>query len=127
MLRRTIGICLIALILFAMWSRPISAVIAQDSPQGFASYQLNMRSGPGPGYAVIATLDPNTGLILEARNADTSWLLGRTVDGAFRGWVASLICTIQDGFAAVRLPVVIGDRLYHPSLLSDQRLMPVLL
>ena len=105
MLRRLIGIILILVLFCAIWSVPGGLVTAQDSAQGFTSYQLNMRAGSGPSHAVITILDPNTGLILEARNADTSWVLGRTEDGVFRGWVASLYLYYQDGFSAVRLPV----------------------
>jgi hypothetical protein len=105
MLRRFIGTALIIAMVFALWSLSVQPASAQDGPQGFTSYQLNMRTGPGSSHAVITVLEPNTGLILEARNADTSWLLGHTVDGAFRGWVASLYLYYQNGFAAVRLPV----------------------
>ncbi|MBN1564968.1 MAG: hypothetical protein JXA10_14070 [Anaerolineae bacterium] len=105
MLRRFIGVLLIGAMLFAGISLPVASVVAQDGPQGFTSYQLNMRSGPGATYDVITILSSNTGLILEARNADTSWVLGHTEDGVFRGWVASLYLYYQDGFSPVRLPV----------------------
>jgi hypothetical protein len=105
MLRRCIRTFFMAAILLAVWGVPVHIVGAQDGPQGFTSYQLNMRTGPGPDHAVITVLDSNTGLILEARNVDMLWLLGHTEDGAFRGWVASLYLYYRDGFAAVRLPV----------------------
>jgi uncharacterized protein YraI len=76
---------------------------AQSDPNGWTSYQLRLRAGPGTNYAVITTLPSNTELFMEARNADTSWLLIHT--GEQRGWVASLYVRFQEGFAAVTLPV----------------------
>ncbi|MBN2305703.1 MAG: hypothetical protein JXQ72_14570, partial [Anaerolineae bacterium] len=77
---------------------------AQGDPDGSTAYTLNMRGGPGSDYAILAALEPGTGLVFEARSADTAWLLGRTVDGAYRGWVAGLYLTYRDGFTAARLP-----------------------
>ena len=77
---------------------------AQAEPDGYTTYQLHVRTGPGTNFAVIATLPSRTGLIFEARNADMSWLLGHTEDGTVRGWVASLYFHYRDGFAAMRLP-----------------------
>ena len=54
---------------------------------------------------MIAVLPVNTGLIFEARSADSSWLLGHTQDGVYRGWVASGYLVYAEGFAAVRLPI----------------------
>ncbi len=78
---------------------------AQSGPDGWTNYALNMRAGPGTTYAVITQLPSNTGMIFEARDATVEWLLGRTEDGAYRGWVASLYLRYREGFAAARLPV----------------------
>lgn len=77
---------------------------AQGEPDGRTAYELNMRTGPGGEYPVITLLPANTGLIFEAHNADLSWLLGHTEDGAWRGWVASGYITYREGFSATRLP-----------------------
>lgn len=76
-----------------------------QGPDGTAAYILNMRAGPGAGYDLRATLPVGTGLVFEARSGDLAWLLGRTEDGAQRGWVASLYLNFRDGFVAARLPV----------------------
>jgi uncharacterized protein YraI len=47
---------------------------------------LNMRGGPGTQYPVIATLSPGTVIDVDARDASSFWVLGRT--GEKRGWVA---------------------------------------
>jgi fermentation-respiration switch protein FrsA (DUF1100 family) len=78
---------------------------AQDGADGWTAYELNLRAGPGGGYAVITVLPVNTGLLFEARDPAMDWLLGHTTDGAWRGWVASGYLRYRDGFTAARLPV----------------------
>jgi hypothetical protein len=92
----------IVLIVGLMLSGPVAA---QSDPDAHTTYQLNLRAGPGAIYPVVTILAADTGMIFEARNADMSWLLGRTMDGANRGWVASLYLYYRDGFAASRLPL----------------------
>ena len=79
--------------------------IAQGEGTATTAYQLNMRTGPGTNHDIVTTLASNTPVILEARNADTSWLLVRTQDGVFRGWLASLYLAYPPGYSAVTLPV----------------------
>ncbi len=92
----------IVLIVGLMLSGPVAA---QSDPDAHTTYQLNLRAGPGANYPVVTILAADTGMIFEARSADTSWLLGYTMDGAYRGWVASLYLYYRDGFAASRLPL----------------------
>ena len=92
----------LVLVVGLMLSGPVAA---QSDPDAHTSYQLNMRTGPGPNYPVITILAADTGMTFEARNADMSWLLGHTTDGAYRGWVDSLYLYYREGFAAFRLPV----------------------
>ncbi len=81
------------------------SVYAQE-PDGYTSYALNMRCGPDTTYTVITQLGPNTELFFEARNGDSAWLLVRTKDGAYRGWVASLYVFFRDGYGSpIALPV----------------------
>ena len=98
---RRIGITLLVVSVLAL-GLPLTH--AQDGNVS-TSYQLNMRSGPGTTYSVVTVLPAGTPLELEARNEDTSWVLGHTLDNAFRGWVASLYLSYPPGYAAVRLPV----------------------
>jgi uncharacterized protein YraI len=94
---RTITVFMIIIVLAA-------PVAAQNDPDAYPYVLLNMRTGPTVTYDVIGVLDSSDGLILEARNADTSWVLGHTVDGTFRGWVAAIYLVYRDGFAPARLP-----------------------
>ncbi len=78
---------------------------AQDGPDAWPTYNLYMRSGPDSTYAEVTLLAPQTGLILEARNADTSWVLGHTADRVWRGWIAALYLSYRDGFSPAILPL----------------------
>jgi uncharacterized protein YraI len=95
---------LLTLILSLVWIGYPTAN-AQDNGNPWATYQLNMRTGPGPDYAVVAVIQGGTRLVLEARNDDISWVLGHTEDGAFRGWMFAIYLTYPEGYAAARLPV----------------------
>lgn len=81
MIRRLTPLSLI--ILLALTITPIMPIQAQDGSTASTAYQLNMRAGAGPNYDIITTLPSGTPLILEARNMDTSWVLGHTVDNAY--------------------------------------------
>ncbi|HEX3050815.1 MAG TPA: SH3 domain-containing protein, partial [Aggregatilineaceae bacterium] len=84
----------------------VAAVPAQaQGANAWTVYQLNMRTGPAPTYDSVTALASNTGLILEARNEDASWVLGRTEDGVYRGWVSSLYLRFDTGFNSFNLPV----------------------
>lgn len=97
-----LGVLVLALALGAAMGTPAHA---QDGPDGHTAYSLNLRTGPGVEYETVITLRPNSGLAFEGRNADASWLLARTTDGALRGWVASLYVTFRDGFSVAGLPL----------------------
>lgn len=63
------------------------AVRAQSTLSGRAREALNMRSGPGPTYAVVTTLPAGAEVTLEQRTALGNWLYVRGADQ--EGWVAT--------------------------------------
>jgi hypothetical protein len=65
---------------------------------------MNVRSGPGTQHSALGQLPAGTPLVLEARNADSSWVLAHTPDGRVRGWLASQYLTFS-GVSAAGLPV----------------------
>ncbi len=105
MLRRVAGMALVVVLVIVGMGHALGPAQAQGDPDGVTNYPLNMRGGPGVDYAVIAVLDSGTGMIFEARNEDLSWLLGHTVDGGQRGWVAALYLSYGNGFIAANLPL----------------------
>ncbi|MCZ7539604.1 MAG: hypothetical protein M5U29_06805 [Anaerolineae bacterium] len=100
MLRRMAFLALAATFVLALAGAPAAA----QEGDATTNYTLNMRTGPGGTYEVLTTLPGGTPLLLEARNADASWVLGRTLDGAQRGWLASLYLAFSPGVSAIRLP-----------------------
>ncbi|MBN1564912.1 MAG: SGNH/GDSL hydrolase family protein [Anaerolineae bacterium] len=84
---------------------PVIGVGAQGDPDAWPTYNLNMRAGPGTDYAQVTKLAPNTGLMLEARTADSAWVLGHTLDNGYRGWLSALYLGFRDGFYTGGLPV----------------------
>jgi len=76
---------------------------AQDQPT--TAYQMNMREGAGTGFRVLATLPGGTPVELEARSASNEWVLGHTLDGAARGWLAAIYLRFPPGYNAFALPV----------------------
>lgn len=105
MLRKQLVWIIVVVLVVALLAPAWSPAQAQEGAHATTAYQLNVRAGAGTTYAILATLPGGTALILEARNADTSWVLGHTLDGTVRGWFASLYLSYSPGFAATGLPV----------------------
>lgn len=78
---------------------------AQGSVNAWTTTALNLRVGPGTDHAKIITLPRGTGLILEARNDNTSWVLGKTEDGVYRGWLSAVDLSYTLDFLPDQLPV----------------------
>ncbi|MCB0209295.1 MAG: SH3 domain-containing protein [Anaerolineae bacterium] len=51
---------------------------------------VNIRSGPGPEYPIIGTLNPNTEMPIVGRNADATWWQ-IDITGSTTGWVANTV------------------------------------
>ncbi len=103
MMKRIMVMVLLGASLLVMISAAPTA--AQEGPDAYTIVFLNMRSGPGTEYGVITILGLDAPLVLEARSADTSWVLGHSVDGTQRGWVAAIYLRYREGFTAGYLPV----------------------
>lgn len=111
---RKAGLPILAIIM--LLAALIPPALAQE-PDGWTTYQVNLRTGPGTTYQVVTVLSGGTNLIFEARNADISWLLARTEDGAGRGWVAALYVGFREGFGSPsHLPVSDEIIAYQPPM-----------
>ncbi len=71
------------IIILALLMTLIAIPASAQGADGWTVYELNLRASPNGD--VIGTIPVNTGMIFEARNADMSWLLGHSTDGAYRG------------------------------------------
>jgi uncharacterized protein YraI len=106
MLRKTGLFVLTAMLVLAVLAHPDYRLAQAQSADGWTTYQVNIRTGPGTGHQVITTLSAGTELVFEARNADISWLLVSTTDGLYRGWVAALYVNLRVGFGSpANLPI----------------------
>lgn len=89
MARRVFYLCLIAALLSfteSLVTLPAQTT-AQDTIQGLTQYALTVYSRPDRTSPIVGVLIPQAKVILEARNADTSWVLGHSTDGTTRGWM----------------------------------------
>jgi len=99
---RGIAFLLIACGLLVSAALPVRA---QTAPDVWPAAALNLRAGPGRGYAALALLPASTPLIAEARNADAAWVLVRSTDNTQRGWVASGYLEYAPGLVFANLPL----------------------
>lgn len=76
---------------------PTARVIVDDA-------RLNIRSGPGGQYAILAKADPGDLLAVRGRNAAGDWLQVTLPDDSGSGWVASEF--VEVSIAIDTLPVV---------------------
>lgn len=58
------------------------------------NYSMNMRAGAGTTYAVVGKAAGGLPVTLEARNAESNWVLGTTLSGQ-RGWLAAWLVSID--------------------------------
>jgi hypothetical protein len=95
----------IVLLLMATVAAPYG-VTAQESEVAYAwtETQTNIRTGPGTRYEIIATLEIGVQLVIEARNADTSWILLRGENG-LRGWGKTRLFRLSGNVQLRQLPV----------------------
>jgi hypothetical protein len=102
MIRRLL--LLVSIVMLAALVLPETLPVqAQDGVNAWASLQANLRIGPGTRYTLLATLPANAPVTIEARNADTSWILVKTQ--AARGWGKTLLFRLADGVKLRAFPV----------------------
>lgn len=67
----------------------VPPVGAQTNIQALTQYALTVYNAPDRTNTIIGVLIPHAKVILEARSANADWVLGRSTDGAIRGWMES--------------------------------------
>jgi len=83
--RRNRLLALVALAIFAALGA--ARTIAQAPSLARTHYAVTVYSEPRRASAIVGVLAPRVEVALEARSADGAWVLGRSVDGAARGWI----------------------------------------
>ena len=80
-------------------------IIAQSDNDGTILANINVRTGPGAGYAVVTVIASGTEVTIEGRNSVGNWLLIHTPDNSIRGWVASRYVDWDDSLELAAIPV----------------------
>ncbi len=92
----------------AIASLPIAdtTVPAPTGSGTVATGALNIRTGPGVGYAVVTAVNQGTVVTLLGRNGDSSWVKVRLSNGT-QGWANASLLTVN--IAVSSLPVLDGS------------------
>lgn len=114
----------------AMVSSPVSAapVMTGDEPTArvsLATQRLNIRSGPGTSYAVIAKAAPAQQFTLLGRNEDQSWVEVLLTDapGGF-GWVAAQYLETDAALAVLDISTRINNAAPQPQSAAAASVAP---
>lgn len=70
------------------------ADVPAESIRARVNNTMNVRGGPGTNFRVIGSAPGGAQMVLEARNADGTWVLGQG-GGSMRGWLSTSLLTIE--------------------------------
>ena len=121
MLRRLTFTALFIVTLVVLLGAPWQPAIAQTHPSARAPYALPVYRLPDSSTMIVGVLTAQEEIVLEARNADGSWILGHSADGSTRGWLHAARLNFENGTQALSLPVS-QEEMFHASaqsLVSD--------
>ncbi|MGB1285890.1 MAG: SH3 domain-containing protein [Aggregatilineales bacterium] len=79
-----------------------------DTTIGRTQDILNVRSGAGTRFPVLAEIEYNAPVLVEGQNSDGRWFLIRSQNNLLRGWVASRYVSVSALVDTDRLPVFDG-------------------
>jgi uncharacterized protein YraI len=86
---------------YPLSSLPVESGGPVVEPTGIVNtHGLNVRAGPGVGFARVTAISLGTSVILKARNADASWVKIQLFDGR-QGWVNSRYITTTYPFMSL--------------------------
>src|SRR5690242_1429699 len=80
------------------------ALHAEGAVQAAVIANVNVRRGPGAGYAIVTSLVTGTTITIEARNSASNWLLVTTAKGK-RGWLMARQVQLPRDFVVANLPI----------------------
>lgn len=83
------GLTVLIIGLFFWSAARVRSAAAQGSFQALTHHAVTVYSGPDRSDHIVGILTPQAKVIVEARNIDLTWVLGRSTDGAVRGWIES--------------------------------------
>jgi len=77
---------------YALVNLPVEYIVPNNATGTVNTGKLNVRSGPGTGYGVVGWLTAGAGVVLQARNANSTWLKIQAISGP-AGWVSAIYIT----------------------------------
>jgi hypothetical protein len=87
-MQRRLAALLLTLGLLIILAIPASShATAQGTIQASARYALPVYHDAARSAHIVGVLAPRADVIIEARSADASWVLGHSADGTVRGWI----------------------------------------
>jgi len=105
MLRRLVCATLALLCIAPLLIATGLAVAQQSTIQALAPYALTVYASPDRQAHIVGVLVPKAKVMLEARTADASWVLGHNTDGSVRGWIETRRLALSAGANVPRLLV----------------------
>lgn len=102
-MKKQILCCLVLLATVCMVSSPLT-LYAQETAV-VNSGALNVRSGPGVGYSIVAVIYQGQSVTLLGRNANNAWVKVQTTSGQ-QGWVNALLITTNAAIGGLPLAAV---------------------
>lgn len=91
---------------------------AQGNIHALTQYALTIYNAPDRANTIIGVLIPHAKIIIEARNPDAEWVLGRSTDGTLRGWMERRYLQVPPEIDILRL-LVSSETLYVPEHVFD--------
>lgn len=82
-----------------------------------APYALPVYRLPDTASAIVGVLVPEEQVVLEARSADGTWVLGHSADGSPRGWLHTVRLAFDDGTSALSLSIR-DEEIFQPTAQS---------
>ncbi len=74
-----------------------------ETPQAVASRNMNVRSGPGTDFAVIASANSGDSFYITGKNEDGSWYQVCCFAGEEKGWLSASLVTIEGDAAEIQV------------------------
>lgn len=81
------------------------AQTAEKQVDAWSLYELTLYAAPGTDSGVIANLPAGTGVVIEGRSSDDSWVLVHVPDETIRGWIPAFLVYLVAGLEIPHFPV----------------------
>lgn len=127
-----IAVLCVSVVLFVV-PPDLTPAAAQNTLQALTYYALTVYSAPERSDHIVGVLNPQAKVILEARDGNAAWVLGRSTDGAVRGWMESRFLDLPSDNSVLKLLVsaeimfvpTVTNAAYHTINLNKYPTIPI--